>query len=95
MASLIHRPKLWLLDEPLTGLDPQISKALRDYMFKYRDQGNGVVYSSHNLDAVEKTCDRVYVINKGRIVADIDINDFREKNPNKSLESAFIEELTI
>ena len=62
MASLIHQPKLWLLDEPLTGLDPQTSKALREYMQVYKAKGNGVLYSSHNLDAVEKTCDRAYII---------------------------------
>lgn len=92
MASLIHRPKLWLLDEPLTGLDPQTSKALREYMQVYKAKGNGVLYSSHNLDAVEKTCDRVYIINKGRIVEDIVIADFKKNNPDKTLEEAFIEE---
>ena len=91
MASLIHNPKLWLLDEPLTGLDPQTSKALHKYMNKYREKGNAVLYSSHNLDAVEKTCDRAYVINNGKIVANINIADFRKNNPGKSLETAFIE----
>lgn len=92
MASLIHRPKLWLLDEPLTGLDPQTSKALREYMQIYKSQGNGVLYSSHNLDAVEKTCDRAYIINNGRIVQHIVISEFKKNNPNKTLEEAFIEE---
>lgn len=92
MASLIHQPKLWLLDEPLTGLDPQTSKALREYMQVYKSKGNGVLYSSHNLDAVEKTCDRAYIINKGRIVEDIVIADFKKNNPDKTLEEAFIEE---
>lgn len=92
MASLIHQPKLWLLDEPLTGLDPQTSKALREYMQVYKAKGNGVLYSSHNLDAVEKTCDRAYLINKGRIVEDIVIADFKKNNPDKTLEEAFIEE---
>lgn len=92
MASLIHQPKLWLLDEPLTGLDPQTSKALREYMQVYKAKGNGVLYSSHNLDAVEKTCDRAYIINKGRIVEDIVIADFKKNNPDKTLEEAFIEE---
>lgn len=92
MASLIHQPKLWLLDEPLTGLDPQTSKALRKYMQVYKAKGNGVLYSSHNLDAVEKTCDRAYIINKGRIVEDIVIADFKKNNPDKTLEEAFIEE---
>lgn len=91
MASLIHRPKLWLLDEPLTGLDPQTSKALREYMFRYKDQGNTVLYSSHNLDAIEKTCDRAYIINKGRLVKDIDIRQFVKENPDRSLEDAFIQ----
>ena len=92
MASLIHQPKLWLLDEPLTGLDPQTSKALHDYMKKYKEEGNTVLYSSHNLDAVEKNCDRVYIINQGKLVAEIDVKDFIEKHPGQTLESFFIKE---
>ncbi len=92
MSSLIHNPKLWLLDEPLTGLDPQTSKALHKYMNKYKQEGNAVLYSSHNLHAIEKTCDRAYIINNGKIVANIDIAEFIKNNPGKSLESVFIEE---
>lgn len=92
MASLIHQPKLWLLDEPLTGLDPQTTKALREYMSLYKSMGNTVLYSSHNLDAIEKTCDRAYIINNGGIVQNIDISEFLLKNPGKSLETAFVEE---
>lgn len=92
MASLVHNPKLWLLDEPITGLDPQTAKALHDYMHKYKSEGNAVLYSSHNLAAVEKTCDRVYIINHGRVVVDINVAEFKEKNPGKTLESAFMEE---
>jgi ABC-2 type transport system ATP-binding protein len=91
MASLIHNPKLWLLDEPLTGLDPQTSKALHTYMNKYKAEGNAVLYSSHNLDAIEKTCDRAYIIDNGKIVGDINIAEFIKNNPGKSLESVFIE----
>lgn len=91
MASLIHEPKLWLLDEPLTGLDPQTTKALREYMHYYKDQGNCVLYSSHNLDAVEKTCDRIYIISDGKIVRKINMADFKKEYPGKSLEDAFIE----
>lgn len=90
MASLVHHPKLWLLDEPLTGLDPQTAKALRDYMKYYKEQGNTVLYSSHNLDAVEKTCDKAYIINNGRLVETIDIKEFALNNPNTGLEEAFI-----
>ncbi len=92
MSALIHRPKLWLLDEPLTGLDPQTALALRQYMDYYKSQGNTVLYSSHNLDAVEKTCDRAYIINHGKMVSEFTIADFRRENPTKSLEEAFIEQ---
>lgn len=92
MASLIHRPKLWLLDEPLTGLDPQTAKSLRDYMKYYKEQGNAVLYSSHNLDAIEKTCDRAYIINGGRLVESIDIKDFIAHSNGISLEEAFIKQ---
>ena len=91
MASLIHNPKLWLLDEPLTGLDPQTTKALHQYMNKYREEGNAVLYSSHNLNAIEKTCDRAYIINHGKIVANINVKEFLKENPGKSLESVFME----
>ena len=91
MASLVHNPKLWLLDEPLTGLDPQTAKALHEYMDKYKKAGNAVLYSSHNLDAIEKTCDRAYIIDQGKIVANINIAEFLKENPGKSLETAFIE----
>ncbi len=90
MASLIHKPRLWILDEPLTGLDPQTSKALREYMQYYKSLDNTVLYSSHNLDAVEKTCDRAYIINDGRLVESIDIADFKRNNQGRSLEDAFI-----
>ena len=92
MASLIHNPKLWLLDEPLTGLDPQTSRALHEYMHKYKENGSAVLYSSHNLTAVEKNCDRAYIINGGKIVANITISEFIKNNPGKSLEEVFIEE---
>lgn len=91
MASLIHEPKLWLLDEPLTGLDPQTSKALREYMEVYKRKNNAVLYSSHNLDAVEKTCDRVYFISHGTICKSIDIKKFKSENPGRSLEDVFME----
>ncbi len=91
MASLIHKPRLWILDEPLTGLDPQTSKALREYMQYYKSLNNTVLYSSHNLDAVEKTCDRAYIINDGKLDESIDIAAFKKNNPTRSLEEVFID----
>lgn len=54
-------------------------------------EGNTVLYSSHNLDAVEKTCDRAYIINDGKLVAEINIEEFKRESNGVSLEEAFID----
>ncbi len=92
MASLISSPKLWILDEPITGLDPQTSLSLIDYMKAYAKKGNAVVFSSHNLDIVQKICDRTLIINHGNLVANINIDEF-EKVHDKTLEEFFVEKV--
>lgn len=90
MASLLSEPKLWILDEPITGLDPQTALSLTEYMKKYAEKGNAVLFSSHNLDVVEKICDRVIIINNGKLVYDNDIDELK-KNSKKTLEQFFME----
>ncbi len=70
VASLLHRPSLLVLDEPLAGLDPDGIKGLSDLVADYRASGNTVWISSHALDFVEKVCTRVHVMTGGRIVAE-------------------------
>jgi ABC-2 type transport system ATP-binding protein len=91
MGSLIHMPDLWILDEPLNGLDPQVTKSLREYMKKYREKGKTVLFSSHNLDAVQKICDRAVIINAGRLVETLDVQNFKDLNPEMSLEEFFLD----
>lgn len=88
MASLLFEPTLWILDEPLTGLDPQTSSGLKKYMLSYAKKGNTVLFSSHNLDVVEKICTRVLFINHGELVKDIEMAEFLKKE--ESLEDYFI-----
>ena len=71
MASILSEPELWILDEPLTGLDPQTSMALKKLMQEYAKEGHTVIFSSHNLDVVEKICDRVLIISDGNLVKDM------------------------
>lgn len=75
IASLIHNPKLWILDEPLTGLDIITVKKLIDYMKEYKENGNSIFLTSHNIDIVEKLCDRVAFINNGSIINIYDLHD--------------------
>jgi ABC-2 type transport system ATP-binding protein len=66
MGALIHMPKVFILDEPMVGLDPHTANAVKQFFKDYAARGNLVLFSSHNLDVVTKVCDRVYVIDGGR-----------------------------
>lgn len=89
IAALIHEPKVWVLDEPMTGLDPQSAFQLKQLMRKHADNGNTVFFSSHVIDVVEKVCDRIGIINHGRLVAVDTLENIRAHN-KESLESLFL-----
>ncbi len=89
ISALIHHPKVWILDEPLTGLDPQSAYNLKVLMREHADKGNTVFFSSHVIDVVEKVCDRIAIINKGQLVA-VDTLDNIRANGDLSLEDIFL-----
>lgn len=78
--ALLGNPKLLILDEPTSGLDPLMQKKLFNMLLKFRENGNTVFLSSHNLVEVENLCDRVAIIKDGRIIETMDLqstlNDF-------------------
>jgi len=88
IGALIHEPKLWILDEPMVGLDPQSIFEVKEYMKEYAKAGNSVLFSSHNLDTVEKLCDRALIIHGGRVIGEVNLKEYRAKG--KSLEDEFI-----
>lgn len=90
IGSILHEPKLWVLDEPLTGLDPQSSFDLKNLMREYCKRGNVVFFSSHVLDVAEKLCDRIAIIDKGRLVVDTKMSELRAKQADSSLETYFL-----
>lgn len=89
MGSLIHQPSLWVLDEPMTGLDPMTMKAVEKFMKEYAAKGNAILFSSHNLTSVAKLCDRVIIIKHGSQVCDLDM---REGGDASRLEEVFFNE---
>lgn len=82
VASLIHSPKVWVLDEPTVGLDIMAVEELKKMLREYANHNNTVFVTSHNIELVSKICDKVAIINDGKVVALYDLN----KNPNKRLQ---------
>ena len=68
IGVLLHNPKNWILDEPITGLDPKSSFDLKGLMKEHAGKGNTVFFSTHILEIAEKLCDRIAIINKGKII---------------------------
>lgn len=81
MAALVHNPKLWILDEPLTGLDPNSIFQVKECMRRHAEEGNMVFFSSHIIDVVERICDRIAIIKKGHILCVKSIKEIEEICP--------------
>lgn len=79
IGSLLHQPKLWVLDEPMMGLDPTTTNQVKQCIRDYASSGNIVLFSSHNLDIVEEICDYVGIINKGELVCFVNIKNQNDK----------------
>lgn len=89
IGAIIHNPPLLILDEPLTGLDPQSAYELKEMMKEHCKNGGTVFFSSHVLDVVEKICDRVGIISEGKLIAVGTVDELRE-NGDASLENYFL-----
>lgn len=89
LGALVHRPKLWLLDEPFVGLDPKASVLLKDIMRGVCRQGGAIFFSTHVLDVAEKLCNKVAIIKNGMLVASGSMEEITKRE--KSLESIFME----
>ncbi len=94
MGSLIHEPKLWILDEPMIGLDPVTTANVCDFMKRYAAQGNCILFSSHNINSVQKLCDRAVIIHNGIKTDDFYFDDFKKERPDVDLEEYFLTRTT-
>ncbi len=92
MGSLIHEPQNWILDEPLTGLDPEAIFEMKTLMQTYAKKNRLVLFSTHVLDVAEKICDRIGIINKGQLIFVGSLEELRNKRKEQgSLEDLFLE----
>jgi len=91
-SALLNNPDLFILDEPMVGLDPKSAFNLKEIMRKMCDEGKTVFFSTHVLEVAEKLCDRIAIINKGKIVAMGTMEELRSHaKERESLENIFLE----
>lgn len=87
-AALIHRPKLFLLDEPFEGVDPVGARMMKEILLQQVRQGATVFLTSHVLEVIERLCDRVAIIDHGRLIVEGSVDDLSAAE--ETLEDAFV-----
>ena len=91
IGALIHNPPVWILDEPLGGLDPRAAHLLKEEMIRHCNEGNTVFFSTHVLEVAEKLCTRIGVIAHGGLKAVGTLEELRSGEVGASLEELFLE----
>lgn len=89
IASLLHNPTIWVLDEPTVGLDVMAVEELKQMMKEYKSHDKTVFVTSHNIELMASICDRVAILNNGKVEAVYDLN--KDKNKRLQLPKIFLE----
>lgn len=85
IATMIHQPQILILDEPFSGLDPVNVDLMKDIILDQAKRGATVIFSDHNMDNVERLCDKVVMINHGQLVLNGTIQEIRDSYPKEYL----------
>jgi len=88
--TIVHSPKVMLFDEPSTGLDVSAARVIHDFIIKCKGENKTILLSSHSMREVEKLCDRVVIINKGKLVEQGTVNELKARYKNEDLEEVFV-----
>lgn len=92
IGALLHKPPVWILDEPMVGLDPRSAHNLKKLMRQHCDKGNCVFFSTHVLEVAEKLCDRIGIVRKGKLIFSGPMEELHSiKQEKDSLENIFLE----
>ncbi len=91
IGALIPNPDIWILDEPLTGLDPQASFDLKQMMKEHAQSGHTVLFSTHVLSVAEQLCDRIAILRKGKLIFVGSLDELKSQYPDKDLETIYLE----
>ena len=86
ITTVVHRPKLLILDEPFSGFDPVNAQVIREEILRLRDEGSTIILSTHNMESVEELCDNIALINKSHVVISGGVDEIRRKYGNNNVE---------
>jgi len=89
ISAVVARPKLVILDEPFSGLDPVNLESLKDAVFELRNEGTTVVFSTHDMDMAERMCDTIFMIFEGKKVLDGTLESIQDLYPANRIRTAF------
>ncbi len=89
IATIMHDPELIILDEPFSGLDPINSQLIKDIMIEFKDKGKAIMFSTHMMDAAEKLCDDIMLINKGQKILDGEKHEIKSTRGGNTIRLEF------
>ncbi|MCX8074518.1 MAG: ATP-binding cassette domain-containing protein [Clostridia bacterium] len=87
--ATIHNPSILLLDEPTSGLDITAAKQVHDFIKSYKHENRTIIFSSHSMDEIEKLCDRIAIIHKGKTIEIGTLDEIKKKYNNNNLSDIF------
>ena len=90
IGALLSDPDIWVLDEPMTGLDPQAAFDLKQLMRAHADKGKTVLFSTHVLEVAEQLCDRLAILKKGELIFYGTVAELKAEHPDQSLEAIYL-----
>jgi ABC-2 type transport system ATP-binding protein len=79
VTTVLHEPKLIILDEPFSGLDPVNSNLIKDQIYQLAKNGSSIIFSTHRMEQVEEICDHIILVNKGKKVVDGTVHDVKQR----------------
>lgn len=89
ITTVLHQPKLLILDEPFSGFDPVNAQLIRDEILALKEKGTSVILSTHNMESVEALCDEIALINKSKLVVSGGVDDIRYKHGQNQVELVY------
>ena len=92
ITTVVHKPSLMILDEPFSGFDPVNVDLIRKEILRLKDEGATIILSTHNMESVEELCERIALINHGRLVVAGGTDEIRRQHGEDNVEIEFTDE---